>query len=124
MKVDRIRNVADARRMAARTLPRVVFDYVDGGADDEVTMRANEEAFAGVSFRPRMGTDAASPALGVTVLGHELALPVILAPCGLVRVMHQDSAEGVARAAASRGTVSVLSTVAGSPVEKVVPEAP
>jgi isopentenyl diphosphate isomerase/L-lactate dehydrogenase-like FMN-dependent dehydrogenase len=123
MNVDRIRNVADARRLAARTLPRVVFDYVDGGSDDEVTMRANEAAFAGVPFRPRMGTDAGSPDLSVTVLGHDLALPVILAPCGLVRAMHPDSAEGAARAAAGRGTLSVLSTVAGAPLERVVPEA-
>jgi L-lactate dehydrogenase (cytochrome) len=123
MNVDRIQNVADARRLAARTLPRVVFDYVDGGSDDEVTMRANEAAFAEVAFRPRMGTDAGSPDLAVTTLGQDLALPVILAPCGLVRAMHPDSAEGAARAAAGRGTVSVLSTVAGAPVERVVPEA-
>lgn len=122
MKTDAIRNVADARRIAARTLPRVVFDYVDGGADDEVTMRANEAAFEKITFRPRMGVEAGMPELGVTVLGYDLAVPVILAPCGLARVMHPDSAEGAARAAAGRGTVSVLSTVAGVPLERVVPE--
>jgi L-lactate dehydrogenase (cytochrome) len=122
MKVDRIRNVADARRAAQRTLPAVVFDYVDGGAEDEVTMRANESAFGSVGFRPRMGLDVGQPHLGVNVLGHDLSLPVILAPCGLARVMHPDSAEGAARAAASRGSVSVLSTVAGVPIERVAPE--
>jgi L-lactate dehydrogenase (cytochrome) len=122
MKVELIRNVADARRVAKRTLPPVVFDYVDGGADDEVTMRANEAAFADVGFRPRMGLEVGQPDLGVSVLGYDLSLPVILAPCGLARLMHPDSAEGAARAAAGRGTVSVLSTVAGAPLERVVPE--
>jgi isopentenyl diphosphate isomerase/L-lactate dehydrogenase-like FMN-dependent dehydrogenase len=122
MKVDLIRNVADARRVAKRTLPPVVFDYVDGGADDEVTMRANEAAFADVGFRPRMGLEVGQPDLGVSVLGYDLSFPVILAPCGLARLMHPDSAEGAARAAAGRGTVSVLSTVAGAPLERVVPE--
>lgn len=124
MRLDRIGSVAEARRAAARVLPRVVFDYIDGGADDEVTMHANEAAFADVVFRPRMALDAGAPDLATTVLGRPLALPIMLAPCGLVRLMHPEAGSGVARAAAERGTISVLSTVAGSPVEQVAPAAP
>jgi len=116
-------SVREARRLARRALPPVVFDYVDGGADDEVTMRANAAAFEGVELVPRLGVDVDSPELGTTVLGTELSLPVLLAPCGLVRVMHPDAAGGVARAASRHGTISVLSTVAGTPLEEVAADA-
>jgi L-lactate dehydrogenase (cytochrome) len=115
----RLHSVRDARRAARRRVPAVVFDYVDGGADDEVTLRRNTAAFTGVTFRPRMANGPFEPRLETTVLGTRLALPVVLAPCGLVRLLHPDGAAGAARAAAARGTVSVLSTVAGSPVEEV-----
>lgn len=118
----RLHSVADARRAARKRLPAVVFDYVDGAADDEVTMRRNEAAFGAVELRPRMATGRTEPQLGTTVLGKALDLPVLLAPCGLVRLLHPDGPAGAARAAASRGTVSVLSTVAGSPVEEVAAE--
>jgi len=119
----RLHSVHDARRAARRRLPAVVFDYVDGGADDEVTMRRNEAAFAAVELRPKMASGRVDPSLGTTVLGRALDLPVLLAPCGLVRLFHPDGPAGVARAAASRGTVSVLSTVAGTSVEEVAARA-
>jgi L-lactate dehydrogenase (cytochrome) len=112
-------NVADARARARRLLPRVVFEYVDGGAEDERTMHANEEAFAELSFSPRMATGTTDPSISVGLFGEQLSLPVILAPCGLIRLIHPDGGIGVARAAASQGTISVLSTVAGSPLEEV-----
>jgi L-lactate dehydrogenase (cytochrome) len=118
----RLHSVRDARREARRRLPAVVFDYVDGAADDEVTMRRNEDAFAAVALRPKMASGMTEPRLGVTVLGKTVDIPVLLAPCGLVRLLHADGPAGVARAAASRGTVSILSTVAGSPVEVVADE--
>jgi len=120
----RIHDAGDARRLARRRLPKVVFDYVDGAADDEVTARRNEAAFASVVFRPRMGTGVVTPQLTpVEVLGASLSVPVVLAPCGLVRLLHPDGPAGAARAAAARGTVSVLSTVAGYPVEEVAKDA-
>jgi isopentenyl diphosphate isomerase/L-lactate dehydrogenase-like FMN-dependent dehydrogenase len=119
----RLHSVADARRAARRRLPTVVFDYVDGAADDEVTMRRNEEAFTAVEFRPKMASGMTEPRLATSVLGRSIELPVLLAPCGLVRLLHPDGAAGVARAADTRGTVSVLSTVAGTAVEAVAGEA-
>lgn len=124
MRAERIGSVVDARRAARRRVPRVVFDYIDGAADDERTMRANEAAFGDLVFVPRMATGRTASELGTTVLGSPVRLPVLLAPCGLVRLMHPDGARGVARAARRAGTVSVLSTVAGSPLEEVVPASP
>jgi L-lactate dehydrogenase (cytochrome) len=118
MDASRIYSVGDARRRAARAIPRALFDYVDGGADDEVTMRENERAFQELTFRPRMAATTGDPDISTTLLGTPLSLPVLLAPCGLVRFMHPDGAPGVARAAAAMGTVSVLSTVAGSSLEE------
>ncbi|MDA8294078.1 MAG: alpha-hydroxy acid oxidase [Actinomycetota bacterium] len=115
----RITSVAEARRLAARVLPRALFDYIDGAADDELTMVRNEEAFRRVSFRPRMATATSEPRLGVELLGRTLSLPVLLAPCGLAVAVHPDGPGGVARAARARGTVSVLSAVAGVSPEQV-----
>lgn len=118
----RIHNVSDARRIARRCLPRAVFDYIDGGAEDEVTMGENERAFRQISFRPRMAKKVDCPRLDTTVLGIPVALPVLLAPCGLVRLMHPDGPLGAARAAQRSGTLSVLSTVAGTTPEDFVRE--
>jgi L-lactate dehydrogenase (cytochrome) len=118
----RIHNVADARRLARRTLPRAVFDYIDGGAEDEVTMGENERAFREIAFRPRMAVKVGRPRLDTTVLGTPVELPVLLAPCGLVELVHPDGALGAARAAKRAGTVSVLSTVAGTPPEALAGE--
>jgi len=119
MALDRIFNVADARRRAERGIPRVVFDYIDGGAEDEVTMAANVAGFRELSFRPRMASGAEHPDLATTIFGTPLTMPLLLAPCGLVRLMHPDGAIGAARAAADAGIVSVLSTVAGTAPEDV-----
>ncbi len=124
MKLERVTNVADARMVAKRTIPGVLFDYIDGAADDETTMRANTAAFDEVMFRPRVGLEVREPDLTTTVLGAKVSMPLLLAPTGLAEAMHRDGAAGAARAAASRGTLCVLSTVAGSPIEQVAPAAP
>lgn len=112
-------NVADARRRAKRTLPKVVFDYVDGGAEDEMTMAQNTAAYREIDFDPRVAVGARAPSLSIRLFGELLRLPILLAPCGLVRLMHPDGATGAARAASARGTISVLSTVTGTPMEEV-----
>ncbi|MHB1548580.1 MAG: alpha-hydroxy acid oxidase [Acidimicrobiales bacterium] len=115
----RLTNVEDARRAAARTVPRALFDYVDGGADDELTMAQNVAAFRGIGLVPRMGLGRVAPRLSVELFGTTLDFPVLLAPCGFVSAMHPDGAVGVARAAAARGVISVLSAVAGTTPEDV-----
>ena len=119
MDAARIYSIRDARRRAARAVPRALFDYIDGGADDEVTLHENRRALREATFRPHMAAATGEPVLATTLLGTPLSMPVLLAPCGLVRFIHPDGAQGVARAAAAMGTVSVLSTVAGTALEDV-----
>ena len=118
----KIVNVPDARRLARRSIPRPLFDYIDGGADGEVTMAENEQVFTSVTFRPRMGVNAEQPCLDTIVLGTSVSLPVILAPCGLVQALHPDGAVGVARSANRAGTIAVHSTFSGLPPEALAPE--
>jgi isopentenyl diphosphate isomerase/L-lactate dehydrogenase-like FMN-dependent dehydrogenase len=112
-------NIADLRRLARRRLPRVVFDYLDGGAEGEVTLRANRQAFDGLTFRPRHAVGLPEGNLRTTVLGTELAFPAVLAPVGYSRVIHPDGECGAARAAGAAGTAYVLSTISGHPLEDV-----
>lgn len=112
-------NVEDLRRLARRRLPRVVFDYLDGGAEDEITLRANRQVFDAISFRPRHAVGLPEGRLRTTVLGIELAFPALLAPVGYSRLMHPDGERGAARAAGAAGTVYILSTVSGHALEDV-----
>ena len=115
----RVVNIEDLRRLARRRLPRVVFDYIDGGAEAEVTLRENRRAFDAVAFRPRHAVRLAACQLKTRVLGTELALPVLLAPVGYSRVMHPDGEAGAAHAAGAAGTAYVLSTISGHALEDV-----
>ncbi len=117
--VSRAVNIADLRLMAKRRLPKAIFDYVDGGAEDEITLRENRRAFEEVTFRPRHGVDVPEVDLRVRVLGHELALPVLLAPVGYCRMLHPQGEVAAARAAGAAGTAYVLSTASGHRLEDV-----
>ena len=119
MAVERMWNVAEARRRARHRLPRVVFDYIDGDAEDGVTHRRNTDDYDAITFQPRTGNKALAPSLQTEVFGTTVAMPVLLAPCGLTRLMHPDGTTAIARAAASRGTIQVLSTIAGNSPEEV-----
>jgi L-lactate dehydrogenase (cytochrome) len=112
-------NVADLRRLAQRRLPRVVFDYIDGGAEDEVTMRENRRAFEEVTFRPRGAVVTKDCDLSTTVLGTRLALPFALAPVGSTRLFWPHGEVHAARAAAAAGTAYSVSTLVGTPIEEI-----
>jgi isopentenyl diphosphate isomerase/L-lactate dehydrogenase-like FMN-dependent dehydrogenase len=112
-------NIADLRRAAMRRLPRVVFDYVDGGADAEVTLRANCSVFDEVLFRPRGAVAAPRANLETTVLGQRFSLPFLLAPVGSTRLLFPKGEVEAARAAAAAGTGYILSTLAGTSLEEV-----
>ena len=120
----RLFSVGEARRFARRRLPGVVFDYVDGAAGDEVTVRANRQAFHDLALRQATPRSADRPSIATTVLGTPVSSPVLLGPCGLVSLIHPGGAVLSARAAAAQGTISVLSTVAGTPLEAVAAAAP
>jgi isopentenyl diphosphate isomerase/L-lactate dehydrogenase-like FMN-dependent dehydrogenase len=112
-------NIADLRLMAKRRLPKAIFDYVDGGAEDEVTLRENRRAFEEVTFRPRHSVPVPEVNLRATVLGHDLSLPVLLAPVGYCRMFHPEGEVAAARAAGKAGTAYILSTASGHPLEDV-----
>ena len=111
--------IEDLRAAARRRVPRVVFDYLDGGADGEVTLRENCRAFEEVTFRPRHAVATSTISLRARVLGLDLELPFLLAPIGYSRVMHPDGEAGAARAAGAAGTAYILSTISGHPLEAV-----
>jgi L-lactate dehydrogenase (cytochrome) len=112
-------SVADLRLAAKQRLPRVVFDYIDGGADAEVTLRENCRAFEDVMLRPRSAVASRTCDLRTTVLGTTLDLPVLLGPVGSSRMFYPRGEEVAARAAGAAGTAYVLSTLSGCPVKDV-----
>ncbi len=111
--------VADVRRRARHRVPRAVFDFVDGGAEDETTVRRNRTGFDALTLLPRTLVDVSSRELGVTVLGEPVSLPVLLAPCGLARLLHPEGEVAAARAAGRAGTVYALSTGSSCSIEDV-----
>ncbi|HTK29048.1 MAG TPA: alpha-hydroxy acid oxidase [Vicinamibacterales bacterium] len=115
----KIVNIADLRRVARRRLPRAVFDYIDGGADAELTLRENSRAFEQVTFRPRCAVATPSCDLTTTVLGTTLALPFLLAPVGSSRMFYRRGEEAAAREAGRAGTAYILSTLSGCRLEDV-----
>lgn len=109
----------DYRAAAARRLPRPLFDYICGGADDERTAAANVTAFGRYDLVPRYLADITSIRLRRTVLGCDLAWPLILAPTGMSRMFHPDGEVGVAKAAAAAGAGYALSTMATASIEDI-----
>ena len=112
-------NIADLRLAAKKRLPRVVFDYIDGGADAEITLRENSRAFEDVTFRPRSAVATSHCDLSTTVLGTKLDLPFLLAPVGSSRMFYPRGEEVAARAAGDAGTTYILSTLSGCHVRDV-----
>jgi len=112
-------SVADLRRIAKRRLPGGVFDYIDGAAEDERTLAANQAAFATTGFRPRVLRGLQGIDTGSTVLGHPLAFPLVLAPTGFTRIADPQGELAVARAAARAGVPYTLSTMSTRSIEEV-----
>jgi L-lactate dehydrogenase (cytochrome) len=115
----RVVSIGDLRRLARRRLPRVVFDYIDGGADAERTLRENCAAFDAVTFRPRAGVGIPQVDLRTTILGQPFNLPFLLAPIGSSRMFYPRAEVQAAAAAGAAGTGYVLSTLSGCPLEDV-----
>ena len=112
-------SVPDLRPLARRRLPKVVFDYLDGGADGEVTLRENCRAFEDVTFRPRGAVSVPTCDLRTRVLNFDLAIPVLLAPVGYSRLMYPEGEIAAARCAGQAGTAYILSTISGHRLEDV-----
>ena len=117
-------NIEDLRAIARRRLPRFVFTYVDGGAEDEVTLRGNRDAFTRLRFRPRTLVDVSARDLSAQLLGRPSALPVVVGPTGLNGLSWRDGDMALARAASAASVPFAMSTVSMSLVEDIAREAP
>ena len=118
-RLNRAASVHDLRKLAKRRLPGGVFDYVDGGAEDERTLAANEGDYAKVTYRPRVLRGIESIDTATTILGGPAAIPLALAPTGFTRIVHPDGELAAARAAAHAGVPYTLSTMSTVSIEEV-----
>jgi len=118
-RMARAASVDDLRAIARRQLPRGVFDYVDGGAEDELSLAANRAAFDTTGFQPRVLRDVSSIDISSTLLGEPVAYPLALAPTGFTRIVHPEGELAVARAAARAGLPYTLSTLSTCSIEEV-----
>jgi L-lactate dehydrogenase (cytochrome) len=121
MRLRDCHNFHDFRRLARRRLPRPIFDYIDGAADDEVTLRRNTASFEDCDLLPNVLRGVETVDMSVTVMGQKLAMPVYCSPTALQRLFHHQGERGVAAAAAKYGTmfgVSSLGTVSMEELRK------
>jgi L-lactate dehydrogenase (cytochrome) len=117
-------NLEDVRQAARRQLPRAVFDFIEGGAGDELTIRRNRAGFERWTFRPRVLVDVSKRDQSTTVLGQRIETPVLIAPTGMAGICWPRGEVLAARAARSAGAIYTLSTHASCSIEDVACEAP
>ncbi len=116
-------NVQDFEALAAQNIPSFAWDYYRSGADAELTLRANLEAWKEIELHYRVLVDVSSVSTSTTLLGHELASPVVVAPTAFHRLAHEDGELATARGAGRAGCAMTLSTLSNTPVEAVCAEA-
>jgi L-lactate dehydrogenase (cytochrome) len=116
--------IEDLRRRARRRLPRAVFDFIDGGAEDELTLRRNESAFKHITFRPRVLVDTHARDQSTLVLGQRLRAPLILAPTGLCGMAAPRGEILAARASLNSGVIFTLSSMSAVSIEETAREVP
>jgi isopentenyl diphosphate isomerase/L-lactate dehydrogenase-like FMN-dependent dehydrogenase len=113
-------SVEDVRRLAKRRLPRAVMDFIEGGAEDELTIRRNRAAFGSVGWIPSALTDVSARDQNTTVLGTPVRSPIVLSPVGLAALANPSAGEvAAARAASKMGIISTLSSSSGRSLEEV-----
>ncbi|MFD3482357.1 alpha-hydroxy acid oxidase [Streptomyces sp. NPDC058665] len=123
-RLARAETVAALRKMARGRVPRAVFDYTDGAAGEERSLRRNRELLESVSFRPRVLRDVSVVDTSAKILGEVSALPIGLAPTGFTRMMNHEGEAAVARAARRHGVPYALSTMGTTSIEEVARAAP
>lgn len=121
--LSRCYNIDDLRTLAQHKLPGVVFDYIERGAEDEITVRRNRDVFQHYEFVPRVLRDVSQIDLSTRVQGIPLTLPLVLGPTGLTRLFHHQGESAVARAAHAAGLLYSLSTVSTTAIEDIPPSA-
>lgn len=118
-RLETAHSIADLHALARRRVPRVMFDYLDGGAEDDLTLNWNRQAFSRYEFVPRVLQDVGEIDLRTTVQGVTIDLPIISAPTGMTRMFHWEGEKAVVRATHNAGTAYTLSTVATTSIEDI-----
>ena len=112
-------NFADFRKLAKKKLPSPIFHYIDGGSDDEVTLRRNTESFNDCDLVPNILASVGTPDLSTTILGKKINLPIFLAPAAMQRLYHHEGDKASAKAAEKFGTFYSMSTMANTTIEEI-----
>ena len=118
-KLDKALNIEDLRKIARKKLPKPLFNYIDGGSDDESNVHGNALAYDMVKLVPEYLIDVTSIDLSTKLLGQEISMPLFLGPTGMTRLFHHDGETAVSKAAAEAGTYYSLSTVGATSIEDV-----
>jgi L-lactate dehydrogenase (cytochrome) len=119
MSLNNCYNFDDFRRLAKKNLPAPIFHYIDGGSDDEVTLKRNTEAFLKCDLVPNILAGVGEPDLSTTVFGQKIDMPLFLSPVAMQRLFHHDGDKASARAAEKFGTFYSMSTMATSSIEEI-----
>ncbi|MDB9760554.1 alpha-hydroxy-acid oxidizing protein [Pelagibacteraceae bacterium] len=112
-------NIEDFKKLAKKNLPSPIFHYIDGGADDEITLKRNTESFAKCDLIPNILASVGEPDLSVNVFGQKIDMPLFLSPTAMQRLYHHDGDKASARAAEKFGTFYSMSTMATSSIEEI-----
>ncbi len=118
MQPNKYYNIARLRAGAKRTLPRPIFDYIEGGAEDEVALRRSTSAFDNIEFLPRFLKDITRSDHSIEIFGQRIPFPLLLSPTGLTGLFHKDAERAVARAAGEAGLPYCLSTLGNTTIEE------
>jgi L-lactate dehydrogenase (cytochrome) len=118
-KLDRCYSIADLRKMAKRRIPAPVFNYMDGGAEDEITLRRNSSSFEQYQLVPRVLRDVSKVDASTSILGQQSSLPLILSPTGMSRLFHYKGEDAVSKAAQKAGLIYTLSSMSTYSIEEV-----
>lgn len=113
-------NLHEAECQAQAVMDPMFYDYYRGGADDEITVESNTNAFRDIRLQPRILRGAASPSMAITVLGQQFASPIAIAPTALQKLAHPDGELAMARAAGAANHLMILSTTSSYPLEEVM----
>jgi isopentenyl diphosphate isomerase/L-lactate dehydrogenase-like FMN-dependent dehydrogenase len=116
-------NIADLREMARRRLPKGIFEYIDRGAEDEVSLRNNRAAFERIKLKPRVLADVSQRSQEITLFGQRQKMPIAIAPTGTPGIMWHEGEIALARAAAGAGIPFTLATTSMTAMERIVAEA-
>ena len=104
MNINDCYNFEDFRKLAKKKLPSPIFNYIDGGADDEITLKRNSEAFEDCDLVPNILNNVGEPDLSTTIFGKKIDMPIFLSPTAMQRLYHHDGDKASARAAEKFGT--------------------